>query len=160
MTHSSGSADRILSAQIGLISAPDWGWMILVGSLSVIGFWSQTASLQWIDASTLSSLKSLEILFAYLVQIIVMQQNPNSIALLGSILFTSIFICILWNRFFTRMENHLFRATMILPFCSGRISRHPGYVVNPDDCRDNNVTAATIHVTATTIFKLSDNFKF
>lgn len=58
--------------------------MALVGSLSVIGFWAQTAALQWIDASVLSSLKSLEILFAYLVQIIVMHQPASALALLGS----------------------------------------------------------------------------
>lgn len=72
--------------EIASISAQSWGWMLLVASLSVIGFWAQTASLQWIDASALSSLKSLEILFAYLVQIIVMHQPPNAAALLGSAL--------------------------------------------------------------------------
>ena len=68
-----------------MISAQSLGWMILVGSLSVIGFCAQTASLQWIDASAFSSLKSLEILFAYLVQIIVMHQPPNALALLGTL---------------------------------------------------------------------------
>lgn len=75
-----------MSAKIVMISAQSWCWMGLVATLSVIGFWAQTAALQWIDASALSSLKSLEILFAYLVQIIVMHQPPNAQALLGSLL--------------------------------------------------------------------------
>ena len=73
-----------MSAEMATISAQSWGWMVLVGSLSVIGFWAQTAALQWIDASILSSLKSLEILFAYLVQIIFMHHPANPLALLGS----------------------------------------------------------------------------
>ena len=72
--------------EISTISGQTWGWMVLVSSFSITGFWAQTASLRWIDASSLSALKSLEILFAYLVQIIVMEQPSNAIAIVGSAL--------------------------------------------------------------------------
>ena len=73
-----------MSSEISNISGQTWGWMLLVSSLSITGFWAQTASLQWIEASTLSALKALEILFAYSVQIIVMEHNPNDLAFIGS----------------------------------------------------------------------------
>ena len=49
---------------------------------------------------------------------------------------------LIFELFFTNLKslpfNVFFRATKILPFCSGRISRHP------DDCRNNFETAVTI----------------
>ena len=42
------------------------------------------ASLQWISASTLGSLQALEVLFAYFVQIVIMDQSASTLALIGS----------------------------------------------------------------------------
>ena len=58
----------------------------LAGSYSVTAFVSQTYSLQWMDASTNSSLKSLEIIFAYLTQVFVLNQEANFLGIIGSVL--------------------------------------------------------------------------
>lgn len=76
--------DRIMSELITSITAEDWGWIVLVSVLSILAFWSQMASLRWIAASTLGSLQALEVLFAYFVQIVVMEEPANALALIGS----------------------------------------------------------------------------
>ena len=77
-------SDRIMSPAIGFITASEWGIKILVGILSMVGYYFQTASLQWISASSLSALKSLEVLFAYVVQTTIMKQATNSLAIGGA----------------------------------------------------------------------------
>ena len=73
-----------MSAEIYSITGEDWGWILLVSVLSIVAFWAQLASLQWIEASTLGSIQALEVLFAYFMQIFVMHQSANMLALIGS----------------------------------------------------------------------------
>ena len=77
-------SDRIMSLDISSITAREWGFKTLVGILSMTGYYCQTASLQWISASSLSALKSLEVLFAYFVQTIIMAQATNDLAIGGA----------------------------------------------------------------------------
>ena len=72
------------NGQIGQITSEEWGWIFLVGFLSILAFWGQMASLQLIAASTLGSLQALEVLFAYFVQIVVMNQSASILSLIGS----------------------------------------------------------------------------
>lgn len=73
-----------MTGRIHSIDDHTWGWITFIALLSMLGFWAQTASLQWIDAPALSSLKALEILFAYLVQVLIMGQTANAMAIVGS----------------------------------------------------------------------------
>ena len=71
------------------ISAEQWGWIILVAIMSIVAFWSQMASFQWIDASTMGALQTSEVLLAYLVQVLVMKDEPSVLAIIGKILFSA-----------------------------------------------------------------------
>ena len=71
------------------ISAEQWGWITLVAIMSIVAFWSQMASFQWIDASTMGALQTSEVLLAYLVQVLVMKDEPSVLAIIGKILFSA-----------------------------------------------------------------------
>lgn len=73
------------------IPASDWAWICLVACLSILAFWSQMASLKWISASTLGSIQALEVIFAYFVQVVIMQEPSNALSLTGSAL---VMICV------------------------------------------------------------------
>ena len=75
-----------MSPDIVSITAEDWGWIILVAIMSILAFWSQMASFQWIDASTMGAIQALEVLMAYLVQILVMKDEASILAIIGEFL--------------------------------------------------------------------------
>ena len=77
-------SDRIMSQDISSITGAEWAWMALVGIQSMIGYVFQTLSLEWIVASGVGSLKSLEVLFAYLVQTVVMLHPVQTLAIVGA----------------------------------------------------------------------------
>ena len=79
-------SDRILSPEFVNITGEDWGWIVLVAIMSILAFWSQMASFQWIDASTMGALQTVEVLLAYLVQILVMNDEASVLAIIGEIL--------------------------------------------------------------------------
>ena len=75
-----------MSQDISSITGEEWGWMALVGIQSMVGYVFQTLSLEWIVASGVGSLKSLEVLFAYLVQTVVMLHPIQTLAIVGAVL--------------------------------------------------------------------------
>ena len=97
-------SDRIMSQDISSITAREWGFKTLVGILSMTGYYFQTASLQWISASSLSALKSLEVLFAYFVQTIIMEQATNSLAIGGAAM---ILIGVIGISLATKLQKYL-----------------------------------------------------
>ena len=97
-------SDRIMSQDISSITASEWGFKTLVGILSMTGYYFQTASLQWISASSLSALKSLEVLFAYFVQTIIMEQATNSLAIGGAAM---ILIGVIGISLATKLQKYL-----------------------------------------------------
>ena len=82
-------SDQIMSPDFVNISAEQWGWITLVAIMSIVAFWSQMASFQWIDASTMGALQTSEVLLAYLVQVLVMKDEPSVLAIIGKILFSA-----------------------------------------------------------------------
>lgn len=101
-------SDRIMSLDISSITAREWGFKTLVGILSMTGYYFQTASLQWISASSLSALKSLEVLFAYFVQTIIMAQATNDLAIGGA---TMILFGVTGISLATKLQKYLFCQT-------------------------------------------------
>jgi len=79
-------SDQIMSSDIVNISAEQWGWIIFVAIMSIVAFWSQMASFQWIDASTMGALQTSEVLLAYLVQVLVMKDDASVLAIIGSVM--------------------------------------------------------------------------
>lgn len=80
-----------MSEEIVDIPSDQWAWIWLVACLSILAFWSQMASLKWISASTLGSIQALEVIFAYFVQVVIMKEPSNALALSGSAL---VMICV------------------------------------------------------------------
>ena len=78
-----------MSSDIVNISAEQWGWIIFVAIMSIVAFWSQMASFQWIDASTMGALQTSEVLLAYLVQVLVMKDDASVLAIIGKFLFSA-----------------------------------------------------------------------
>ena len=78
-------SDEIMTSEIVNISAEKWAWLMLVAILSILAFWSQMASFQWIDASTMGALQASEVLLAYLVQVLVMKDEASVLAIIGKI---------------------------------------------------------------------------
>eukprot|EP00094_Tigriopus_californicus_P007511 TCALIF_07231-PA protein Name:"Similar to SLC35G1 Solute carrier family 35 member G1 (Homo sapiens)" AED:0.22 eAED:0.23 QI:0/0/0/0.66/1/1/3/0/777 len=82
---------RIFSVEIVDIAAWEWGLIFGMAILGIFAYFSITKALQLIDPTVVSVLRSTEILLGFFVQVIVMNQIPNSFSIAGaSIVFLSI----------------------------------------------------------------------
>ena len=93
-----------MSSDIVNISAEQWGWIIFVAIMSIVAFWSQMASFQWIDASTMGALQTSEVLLAYLVQVLVMKDDASVLAIIGKLLFSAKKTLVLSRNLFCRQD--------------------------------------------------------
>ena len=77
---------RILTASISIISYGDWSAYFIMAIIGLLAYFCMTKSLQMIDPTVVSFIRSLEIVLAFLVQILIMNQIPNYLAVIGAVL--------------------------------------------------------------------------
>lgn len=68
------------------MSAADWIVLTAIAVIGITAYFTMTVSLRLISPTSVSVLRALEILLAYLCQIVVMGQIPNATCLGGAIL--------------------------------------------------------------------------
>ena len=68
------------------MSATDWIVLTAIAVVGITAYFTMTVSLKLISPTSVSVLRALEILLAYLCQIVVMGQIPNATCLGGAIL--------------------------------------------------------------------------
>ena len=82
---------RILSSSIAEITGDEWGLLFGVAFLGMSAYFASTKSLQMIEPTVVSVLRSLEIVFAFVVQVAVMSEWPTMYGVVGaSIVFVSV----------------------------------------------------------------------
>lgn len=83
---------RILSPDIVDISYQDWLAYILMALAGIGAYFCMTKSLQTIDPTVVAFVRALEIVFAYIIQIGIMQQMPALLSIVGaSLVLLSVF---------------------------------------------------------------------
>ena len=80
------SKARILTTTVTMISYGDWMAYVGMAIIGLLAYFCMTKSLQMIDPTVVSFIRSLEIVLAFLVQILVMNQIPNYLAVIGALL--------------------------------------------------------------------------
>ncbi len=70
------------------LKAFDWVLLISISLIGICAIFTMTAALKMVSPTSVSVLKALEIIFAFLFQIIVMHQIPNAVCLIGAALVT------------------------------------------------------------------------
>ena len=78
------ASQRLLSPQIVDIPWQAWGVMIFVSFSGLIAFVTMTKSLQMLQATIVSSIRSSEIILAYIIQTVVAEQAPSILAIAGA----------------------------------------------------------------------------
>ena len=73
------------------LSVTDWVTLSMISIIGILGYFSMTVALRMVSPTSVSVLRALEIILAYLCQIIVMQQMPNKLCVLGS---TLVMMCV------------------------------------------------------------------
>ena len=77
---------KMLSADILTITYTEWLLYCGIAVLGLIGYFCMTKSLQMIDPTLVAFVRSLEIIFGYVVQITILRQIPTILSLTGAIL--------------------------------------------------------------------------
>eukprot|EP00095_Tigriopus_kingsejongensis_P010856 maker-scaffold592_size129239-snap-gene-0.18 protein:Tk10856 transcript:maker-scaffold592_size129239-snap-gene-0.18-mRNA-1 annotation:"hypothetical protein L798_07567" len=75
---------RIYSADIALIEPGDWAILFTMAGLGILAYFSVIKALQLVDPTQVSVLRSVEIIFAFGVQVFIMNQHPDVFSVLGS----------------------------------------------------------------------------
>ena len=74
------------------MNVSDWALLCIISIIGIAAIFTMTAALKMISPTTVAVLRALEIIFAFLFQIVVMQQFPNNTCIVGATLVT-ISIC-------------------------------------------------------------------
>jgi len=69
-----------------VITWEQWGVLVVLGGMGIIGYFSMTRSLQLIPPTTVAVLRAMEIILAYIIQAVVMGEVPDTLAITGSTL--------------------------------------------------------------------------
>ena len=77
---------RMLSTEIFEVSYTEWLLLFGLAISGLIGYFCMTKSLQMIDPTCVAFVRSLEIIFGYIVQITILGQIPSVLSLSGAIL--------------------------------------------------------------------------
>jgi drug/metabolite transporter (DMT)-like permease len=64
----------------------DWVILIMTSLVGIMAYFAMTAALKMITPTSVSVLRALEIVLAYLCQIVVMHQIPNKLCMIGATL--------------------------------------------------------------------------
>ena len=73
------------------LSVTDWLTLSMISLVGILAYFAMTVALRMVSPTSVSVLRALEIILAYLCQIIVMQQMPNKLCILGS---TLVMMCV------------------------------------------------------------------
>lgn len=99
---------RIFSIQIVDIAAWEWGLIFGMAILGIFAYFSITKALQLIDPTIVSVLRSTEILLGFFVQVVIMNQIPNTFAIVGaSLVFLSIIMIALEANIVRRLPLYI-----------------------------------------------------
>ena len=97
---------RIFSGDIGHISALEWGLLFGMALSGMFAYFASIKSLQLIAPTTSVVLRSMEIVFAYVLQILWMDYYPNRWGTAGSsLVFVSVVLIALENKIVGKMPS-------------------------------------------------------
>ena len=98
---------RMLSTEIFEVSYTEWLLLFGLAISGLIGYFCMTKSLQMIDPTCVAFVRSLEIIFGYIVQITILGQIPSVLSLSGAILvFMAVAAYSLQYRIMAVIPNH------------------------------------------------------
>ena len=98
---------RMLSTEIFEVSYTEWLLLFGLAISGLIGYFCMTKSLQMIDPTCVAFVRSLEIIFGYIVQITTLGQIPSVLSLSGAILvFMAVAAYSLQYRIMAVIPNH------------------------------------------------------
>ena len=80
------SQAKILNLEFSEVTYQFWIAYLGMSLVGLLAYFCMTKSLQLIDPTVVSFIRSLEIIFAYVVQVLIMHQIPNYLAGIGAIL--------------------------------------------------------------------------
>lgn len=99
---------RIFSPQIVDISCTDWIIYILIGLGGIAAYFCMTKSLQMIDPTVVAFVRALEIVFAYVIQIAIVQQIPALLSIIGaSLVLLSVFAMALHDKIMAMLPDKI-----------------------------------------------------
>ena len=68
------------------MSPVDWTLLVCISLVGISGYFTMTAALQIVTPTSVSVLRAMEIILAYICQILIMGQYPNAISIGGAFL--------------------------------------------------------------------------
>ena len=85
------SQAKILNLEFSEVSNQQWIAYVGMSLVGLLAYFCMTKSLQLIDPTVVSFIRSLEIIFAYIIQVVIMHEIPDYLAGIGAIL---VLICV------------------------------------------------------------------
>lgn len=99
---------RIFTSHVVDIPYTDWLIYIFIGVGGIAAYFCMTKSLQMIDPTVVAFIRALEIVFAYIIQVAIIQQIPAVMSIIGaSLVLLSVFAMALHDKIMAMLPDKI-----------------------------------------------------
>ena len=125
------------------LTAVEWVVLSMISMLGILAYFSMTASLKMITPTSVSVLRALEIVLAYLCQILILAQMPNLLCVIGaSLVIISVVGIAIEERYKSRLPRNMTEnPTASRPTTTLQVG--PTFVINPPEEEVTETTTST-----------------